>query len=159
MRSSSNRKPAATRRLNDTWSTLNELATNAPPELTWLKTWSMPPRRQDSAAEITKRLVGLHQLCLEHLAALDAIQLIVEGPATNYFQAVWDNLRIEADRRGLLQGKALADRDIEALSERLRRLPKTVDQFAGVSLYLVKLNLDRLERIEVIRFEDSPSRP
>ena len=103
--------------------------------------------------------MGLHQLCLEHLAALDAIQLIVEGPATNYFQAVWDNLRIEADRRGLLQGKALADRDIEALSERLRRLPKTVDQFAGVSLYLVKLNLDRLERIEVIRFEDSPSRP
>jgi hypothetical protein len=122
---------------------LDQVAKQARPEI---GKWAAPRGPREA---IVAGLQDLHKLCVkqfkehpEHSALLT-----LQGPTTNYFLAVWENLKHQETEMAQRQEKKETKDKIEKLKTWLDLIPSRLDQLAALSLCVIGPNDKHLEMI------------
>jgi hypothetical protein len=123
---------------------LDQVAKQARPEI---GKWAVP--RGPREATIVEGLQDLHERCVKHFKQHPEplALLTLPGRTTNYFLAVWENLKYQEIEMAQRQEKKETEGKIDELKTWLKRIPSRLDQLAALSLCVVGPNDKHLEMI------------
>jgi len=124
---------------------LDQLREKAPSNQDWLRSWSSPRGSTEDAA--AQSLNQLYDLYVVHVPSRAPDVTQKHGPNSNYFLAVWKNLKAEQKAKELQQSKRSKEQEMQSVREHQADL-----DVAYLSLCL-DLAPDRW--LEVIRFSGS----
>ena len=124
---------------------LDKIARQAQLKHPWIGNWSAPRGPKEDI--IASGLLDLHGRCVKHFKKHYSASLTLEGSTTNYFLAVWKNLKQQETERARLREKESTNDKIAKLKTRLDMIPSRLDQIAVLSLCVVGPNDKHLEMI------------